>query len=186
MIKRLYKLFPNKSVIARLTVFHVILALLQGTLLGVLVPILNCLLQPKPDLQALKIWLIIGGIGFLCYLILTVISSPIGFGASMKLSAQLRNEVMNRVTQLPLGWFTADKKARLARMITFDVGAVAQLAVTIGAPAIIAILVPAAIVIVTFFINWKIGILFLAVMPIALVVLRWAGNIAAEADKKLA
>jgi len=70
-------------------------------------------------------------------------------------------------------------------MITFDVGAVAQLAVTIGAPAIIAILVPAAIVIVTFFINWKIGILFLAVMPIALVVLRWAGNIAAEADKKL-
>ena len=185
MIKRLYKLFPNKSVIARLTVFHVILALLQGTLLGVLVPILNCLLQPKPDLQALKIWLIIGGIGFLCYLILTVISSPIGFGASMKLAAQLRNEVMNRVTQLPLGWFTADKKARLARMITFDVGAVAQLAVTIGAPAIIAILVPAAIVIVTFFINWKIGILFLAVMPIALVVLRWAGNIAAEADKKL-
>jgi len=185
MIKRLYKLFPNKSVIIRLTVLNVILALLQGILLGVLVPILNCLLGPQPDYNTITMWLIVGGIAFLCYLILTVISSPIGFSASMKLADQLRIDIMNRVTQLPLGWFTADKKARLARMITFDVGAVAQLAVTIGAPAIIAILVPAAIVIVTFFINWKIGILFLAVMPIALVVLRWAGNIAAEADKKL-
>ncbi|MBX2923194.1 MAG: ABC transporter ATP-binding protein [Chitinophagaceae bacterium] len=185
MIRRLYKLFPNKSVIVRLTVLHVFRALLEGILLGVLVPILNCLLQPQPDFQSIKIWLIIGGIGFLCYLVLTVISSPIGFGASMKLAEQLRNDVMNRVTRLPLGWFTSDKKAKLARIITADTGLIAQLAVTIGAPAIIAVLVPSTIIVVTFFINWKIAVLFLAVMPVALVVLRWTGNIAAEAAIKL-
>ncbi|MCU7692912.1 ABC transporter ATP-binding protein [Haoranjiania flava] len=185
MIKRLYTLFPNKSVILRLTVLNVILALLQGILLAMLVPILHCLLEPQPDYSSITIWLTTGGIAFLCYLILTAISSPVGFSASMKLAEQLRNDIMSRVTQFPLGWFTADKKARLARNITADVGLISQLAVTIGAPAIVAIIVPVAIIIVAFFISWKIGVLLLVCMPIALLVLRWIARIAAEEDVKL-
>lgn len=185
MIKRLYKLFPNKSVIAKLTVIHVILALLQGALLGILIPILNCLLKPHPDFSTIKIWLITGGIGFVVYLILTAISSPIGFSASMQLAAQLRNDVMGRVTQLPLGWFTGDKKARLARNITGDIGIIANLAVTIGAPAIVSLLVPITIIMVTFFINWKVGLLFLVLLPVALLVLRWVARIASEEEIKL-
>lgn len=185
MIKRLYKLFPDKSVIVRLTVLHVVLALLQGILLGILVPVLKCLLQPRPDFHTIMPWLIAGGGGFLCYLVLTIIATPIGFDASMKLAAQLRKDVMNSITQLPLGWFTPDKKAQLARNITADAGIIAQLAVTIGAPAIVAVLVPVTIIIVTFFINWKTGMLFLAIMPVALLVLRRVARIAAEEEIKL-
>lgn len=185
MIKRLYRLFPDKSVILRLTVLHVILAVLQGMLLGMLVPILNGLLQPQLDLNAIRIWLIAGSAALLIYLILTVIATPTGFGASMKLAAQLRSRVMDRITKLPLGSFTSDSKARFARIITADVGLIAQLAVTIGAPAIVAVLVPAAIIAVTFFVNWKIGLLFLVIMPVALFVLRWAARISAEEDRKL-
>ena len=185
MIKRLYRLFPDQSVILKLTVIHVILALLQGVILGTLVPILDVLLQPNPDFGTIKPWFLLGSIGFFSYLVLTVIATPIGFSACMKLAAQLRFNVMNRITQLPLGWFTADKKARLARTLTADIGAVAQLAVTIGAPAITATLVPMTIIVVTFFINWKVALLFLIIFPAALIVLRWAGNIAAESEKKL-
>lgn len=185
MIKRLYTLFPNKSVILRLTVLNVILALLQGIILAMLVPILNCLLEPNPVYNTITVWLTIGGIAFLCYLVLTAISSPVGFSASMKLSEQLRNDIMSRVTQFPLGWFTADKKARLARNITADVGLISQLAVTIGAPAIVAIIVPVAIVIISFFISWQTGILLLVFMPVALLVLRWVARIAEEEDVKL-
>lgn len=94
MIRRLYKLFPNKSVIVRLISLHVILALLQGILLGLLVPILNELLQPKPELSSITRWLIAGSIVLMAYLILTVIATPVSFNASMKLAAQLRHDVM--------------------------------------------------------------------------------------------
>lgn len=185
MIRKLYRLFPDKSVLLKLTVLHVILALLQGFLLAVLVPILNYLLNRQDNIQNINFWFIAGAIAFVSYLTLTVIATPIGFAASMKLASQLRNNVMNHVTQLPLGWFTTDNKARLARTLTADVGLIAQLAVTIGAPAIVAVLVPASIIIVTFWINWKIGLLFLLIMPLALIVLRWGAGIAAEEEIKL-
>lgn len=185
MIRKLYRLFPDKSVLLKLTLLHVILALLQGVLLGVLVPILNYLLKESVAFHDIEFWLIIGAVAFVSYLTLTVIATPVGFGASMKLATQLRNKVMSHVTQLPLGWFTSDNKARLARTLTADIGLIAQLAVTIGAPAIVAILVPASIIIVTFLVNWQIGLLFLIIMPLALFVLRWGARIAAEEEIKL-
>uniref|UniRef100_F4CB50 Xenobiotic-transporting ATPase n=1 Tax=Sphingobacterium sp. (strain 21) TaxID=743722 RepID=F4CB50_SPHS2 len=185
MIRKLYRLFPDKSVLLKLTLLHVILALLQGVLLGVLVPILNYLLKESVAFHDIEFWLIIGAVAFVSYLALTVIATPVGFGASMKLATQLRNKVMSHVTQLPLGWFTSDNKARLARTLTADIGLIAQLAVTIGAPAIVAILVPASIIIVTFLVNWQIGLLFLIIMPLALFVLRWGARIAAEEEIKL-
>ena len=185
MIRKLYRLFPDKSVLLKLTLLHVILALLQGVLLGVLVPILNYLLKESVAFHDIEFWLIIGAVAFVSYLTLTVIATPVGFGASMKLATQLRNNVMNHVTQLPLGWFTSDNKARLARTLTADIGLIAQLAVTIGAPAIVAILVPASIILVTFLVNWQIGLLFLFIMPLALFVLRWGARIAAEEEIKL-
>ncbi len=103
----------------------------------------------------------------------------------MTLAAQLRNKVMNHITRLSLDRLPQDNKARFARIITADVGLIVQLAVTIGAPAIVALPVPATIIVVTLFVNWKIGILFLAVMPAALLVLRWGARISAEEEKKL-
>lgn len=185
MIRKLYRLFPDKSVLLKLTLLHVILALLQGVLLGVLVPILNYLLKESVAFHDIEFWLIIGAVAFVSYLTLTVIATPVGFGASMKLATQLRNNVMSHVTQLPLGWFTSDNKARLARTLTADIGLIAQLVVTIGAPAIVAILVPASIILVTFLVNWQIGLLFLFIMPLALFVLRWGVRIAAEEEIKL-
>jgi ATP-binding cassette subfamily B protein IrtB len=185
MIKRLYNLFPDKSVILKLTVLHVVLGLLQGLLLGILIPLLNCLLSPPVDLNSIKLWLITGGLGLIIYLILTVIATPIGFSASMKLATQLRNNIMNHITRLPLGLFTSENKTKYARVITADVGIISHLAVSIGAPAIVAVLVPATIILVTLFVNWKIGVLFLLIMLLSLWVLQWAARIAAEEEIKL-
>ncbi len=185
MIKRLYKLFPDKSIILRLTILHAALAILQGALLGVLVPVIKTLLEPRPDFEAINAWLVAGGICFGLYVVLTVVATPIGFGASMQLGAELRHRLMSRVAQMPLGWFTWDNKASLARHITADVGSIAQLAVAIGAPAIVALLVPVSIIIVTCFINWKIGVLFLLIMPLVMLVLRWVARIASDEEIKL-
>ena len=185
MIKRLYDLFPDRSVILRLTAYHVILALLQGMLLAILIPILNCLLNPHIDIGSVKPWLITGIAGLIAYMVLTIIATPIGFTASMKLATQLRNNIMNHITRLPIGLFNSENKAKFARVITTDVGMISHLAVSIGGPAIVAVLVPATIIIVSFFINWKIGLLLFFIMLLALWVLRWAARIASEEEIKL-
>lgn len=185
MIRKLYRLWSDRGILMRLGSLHAVLAVLQGLLLGLLVPILRALLQAEPDFQAAAPWLIVGLIGLVAYWILTIIATPVGFSASMDLAAALRHHLMNYVSTLPLGWFTATNKARLARAVTADAGNIAQLAVVIGAPAIVSMLVPLTIIGVVWLIDWRVALVFLAIIPIALITLRRAGWIASEADIEL-
>jgi len=185
MIRNLYRLWPDPKLLLRLGSLQVILAVLQGVLLGMLVPILRALLRPEPDFAAAGPWLFAGGIGLAVYAVLTVIATPFGFAASMELAAELRHHLMGHVTTLPLGWFTTDRKARLARAVTADVNTISHLTVTIGFPAIVSVLVPATVIVVTFAVDWRMALLFLAIAPIAFLTLRRAGHIASIAEVEL-
>ncbi|MBX0321394.1 ABC transporter transmembrane domain-containing protein, partial [Shouchella clausii] len=185
MIRKLYNLWPDRSILLRIGALQAVLAILQGLLLGLLVPILRALLQAEPDFQAAAPWLIAGSVGLLLYWVLTVIATPIGFAASMELAAALRHHVMRHVATLPLGWFTAANKARLARAVTADAGNIGHLAVVIGAPAIVSMFVPLTIIGVAMALEWRVALVFLAIIPIALLMLRHSGRIASEADIEL-
>ncbi len=185
MIRRLHALLPDPGLLLRLGALQAVLAVLQGLLLGLLVPVLHALLRPEPDFGAATPWLLLGCAGVLAHGVLTVIATPVGFAASMELGARLRHRIVRHVATLPLGWFTADHRARLARAVTSDAGAIGQLAVTIGAPAITATLVPATVLVVTLAVDWRTALLFLAVVPFAWLTLRRAGRVASAADIEL-
>jgi len=119
MIRNLYLLWPHPGLLMRLGILTAIMAILQGLLLGALVPILRALLSPDPDFATAAPWLAAAGTGLMVYGILSIISTPFGFAASMDLAAQLRRHLMRHVTTLPLGWFTAERKARLSVVRTF-------------------------------------------------------------------
>jgi ATP-binding cassette subfamily B protein len=185
MIRRLYRLWPHPGLLVRLGLLTAVRAVLQGVLLGLLVPILRALLRPEPDFAAATPWLLTGAVGLLIYGVLTVIATPIEFTASGQLVAQLRRHLMRHVATLPLGWFSTERKAGLGRVVTASAGAVGQLAVTIGTPAITATLVPASVIVVTFVVDWRMALLFLAIAPLALLALRRSGRVAAIADHEL-
>jgi ATP-binding cassette subfamily B protein len=185
VIAKLFRLWPQPWLLARLYALSAVQAILQGLLLGALVPILTPLLAPVPDFDAALPWLIAGGVGLVLYWVLCVIATPVGFAASMDLAAQLRHHLMRHVRTLPLGWFTGPNKARLARAITADCSHAAQLAVTIGVPAITCALVPATILVVTVFLDWRLALLFLAIAPLSFLTLRHAGEVAGRADVEL-
>ncbi|MEV5826811.1 ABC transporter ATP-binding protein [Spirillospora sp. NPDC052242] len=185
MIRKLYRLLPQPGLIARLGVLTAVLAVLQGLLLGALVPILRALLRPEPDVGAAVPWLVAGGAGLTVYAVLTVLAVPVGFAAAMQMTARLRHRLMEHATTLPLGWFTTERKARLARTITTDAGAIGTLAVTIGQPALTSVLVPTTIACVTFAVDWRLALLFVAVAPFAYVTLRWSGRVSTAAEKDL-
>ncbi|MBU8829741.1 ABC transporter ATP-binding protein [Mycolicibacterium goodii] len=185
MIRHLYTLVPHPRIILRLGALNAAQAILQGLLLGSLVPILRALLQPEPDFTAAAPWLLAAAAGLAVYAGLTVVATPIGFAAANDVAEQLRRRLIQHAAILPLGWFTPENKARLARATTADAANIGQLAVSIGAPAITATLTPLTIVGVTAFVDWRVALLFAGIMPIAFLTLRRAGRIASIADVEL-
>ncbi|WP_280508220.1 ABC transporter ATP-binding protein [Nocardia flavorosea] len=177
MIRHLYSLIPQPRLILRLGALNAAQAVLQGLLLGALIPILRALVQPEPDFAGAAPWLVAAAIGLLVYGVLTVIATPIGFTAASEVAGQLRHRLVQHAAQLPLGWFTPENKSRLTRALTADAGSIGQLAVSTGGPAITAILTPLTIVAVTAAVDWRIAVLFALVLPVALTALRHAGRI---------
>jgi len=181
LIRHLYKLWPDPALLVRLGILQAVMAVLQGLLLGLLVPILAALLRSEPDFAAAMPWLIAGAAGLVLYGVLSVIATPVGFAASGELAAQLRLHLMRHVSILPLGWFTTERKARLARAVTADVSHIAHLAVVTGGPAMTALLVSATILVITFVVEWRMGLLFALIAPLACLALRHSARIADEA-----
>ncbi|MER7553864.1 ABC transporter ATP-binding protein [Streptomyces anulatus] len=178
MIRRLYRLWPNPKLLARLWLLTAGQAVLQGLLLALLIPVLDAVVRPEPDIGAAAPWLVLGVAGAALYAVLSVIATPVGFAAAGTLAAQLRRRLMRHVSTLTLGWFTAEHKARLARAVTSDVGNAAHLAVTIGGPVITSTLLPATVVVVTFTVDWRMALLLCAIALVAYVALRRAARIA--------
>lgn len=185
MIRRLYRLWPQPRVLAQLWALIAAQAVLQGLLLGLLVPILAILVTPEPDTSRLTPWLILGGFGTLAYAGLSAAATPVGFAAAGQLAVQLRMTLMRHVSGLPIGWFTAEHKARLARAVTADVGDAAHLAVTIGGPAITSALLPATVLVITFIVDWRMALLLCVVAMAAYWTLRRAARVAAAAEIEL-
>ncbi|MEU0992108.1 ABC transporter ATP-binding protein [Streptomyces sp. NPDC005953] len=185
MIRRLYRLWLEPQLLARLWLLTAAQAVLQGLLLGLLVPVLNAIARPEPDIAEATPWLVLGAIGAATYAVLSVIATPVGFAAAGALAAQLRRRLMRHVSTLSLGWFTADHKARLARGVTADVGNAAHLAVTIGGPVITSTLLPATVVAVTFAVDWRMAMLLCAIALVAFLALRRAARIAEIAEIEL-
>ncbi|SDH09912.1 ATP-binding cassette, subfamily B [Sinosporangium album] len=185
MIRRLYRLWPEPKLLARLWLLTGAQAVLQGLLLAVLVPVLAAVIRPEPDLAAATPWLVLGGIGAVAYAVLSIIATPVGFKAAGTLAAQLRRRLMRHVSTLPLGWFTAENKARLARGVTADVGDAAHLAVTVAGPAITSTLLPATVVVVTFTVDWRMALLFCVTALVAYWALQRAARISEIAEIEL-
>jgi ATP-binding cassette subfamily B protein len=185
MIRRLSRLWPEPRLLARLWLLTAAQAVLQGLLLGLLVPILDAIVRPEPDIAAASPWLVLGAVGAVGYAALSIIATPVGFAAAGALAVQLRRRLMRHVSTLPLGWFTAEQKARLARGITADIGNAAHLAVVIGAPAITSTLLPATVVAVTFAVDWRMALLLCAIALVAFWALRRAARIAEVAEVEL-
>ncbi|SEH60797.1 ATP-binding cassette, subfamily B [Mycolicibacterium rutilum] len=185
MIRRLYRLWPDPGLLARLWLLTAAQAVLQGLLLGLLVPILDAVVRPTPDIATATPWLVLGALGAVVYAVLAVLITPVGFKAAGVLAVQLRTRLMRHVSTLPLGWFTAEHKARLARAVTADVGDAAHMAVTVAGPAITSTVLPATIVIVTLVVDWRMAVALCAVGVLAYWTLQRAARIAEIVEVEL-
>ncbi|MFI0482530.1 ABC transporter ATP-binding protein [Actinomadura sp. 9N215] len=188
MIRNVYRLWPDPRPLLRVWLLTAVLAVVQGALLGLLLPVLRALLRPEPDFAAAAPWLIAGGFGVVAYAALAATASAAGFTAAMELAIQLRRRLMRHVTTLPLGWFTDEHKARFVHTATNVAHHLAELTVTVAAPAIGCLLMPLTVAAVTFLVDWRLALLLLATFVLALVAMRRSKRVVAavSADMEIA
>jgi ATP-binding cassette subfamily B protein IrtB len=168
MIRRFLAIVADPRPMLRLAALQVVLGVLQGVLLGLLVPILRALLQPRPDFAAAMPWLLAGGAGSLVYLWLNVRAVTVGFIAAGETTSQIRHRLIQHLTTLPMGWFTADRKGKFVRTATSVAGELGHVGVVVGGPALNCLAVPITITAVTLAVDWRIGLVLLLTLPVAL------------------
>ncbi|WDG33029.1 hypothetical protein N7925_34190 [Streptomyces sp. CA-278952] len=107
MIRRLYRLWPNPKLLARLWLLTAAQAVLQGLLLALLIPILDAVVRPEPQVGAAAPWFVPGGVGAALYAALSIIATPVGFAAAGALAAQLRRLLMHHPSRCALMLMTS-------------------------------------------------------------------------------
>jgi ATP-binding cassette subfamily B protein len=137
-----------------------------------LLPVLRALLKQKPDFEAAMPQLLCGLACLILHIVLVIVSTPAAFAASAEATAKTRRKIMARTSNLPLGWFTPERKSRLARAVTADSAKIGTLSVTIGAQAINAVFGPAALCAVAFLIDWRVAVPLAVGMLILIICLR--------------
>ncbi|GAA2778014.1 ABC transporter ATP-binding protein [Crossiella cryophila] len=172
MIRELHRLWPEPAPLHRFAALQAALAVLQGLLLGLLFPILRAVLRPEPDFAAATPWLLFGLAGVLLHWLLSVVATPVGFAASGELGVALRMRLMGQLTTLPLGWFTAERKGTFTRTVTSVATSVSRLCVVVGGPVITCTLVPVTVTAVTLVVDWRLGLVLLATLPVTFLLLR--------------
>jgi ATP-binding cassette subfamily B protein len=158
MLKKFYEVLHIPGLLIVKCSLHIAMSLVQGVLIGLLLPILRALFSTEPNLGAATPWLICGAGCLILHIVLVIVSTPAAFAASAEATAKTRERVMAHISNLPLGWFTAEHKSRLARAVTADSAKIGTLSVTIGAQAINAVVGPAALCAVAFLIDWRVAV----------------------------
>ncbi len=183
MLTNLIRLIPpgHRSSLYGYGVLSVLSVVLRAAGCLLLVPLLGALFGPTPA-DALP-WLgVLTAVTVGGWIVDTALAR-IGYRIGFALLNDSQHQVADRLTHIPLGWFTAERTAMARQAISSGgpdlVGFIANLLT----PMIGAVLLPAAITIGLFFISWKLGVAALITLPLLLGTLLASIRIVRTADE---
>lgn len=183
MIANLIRLIPSTHRGAQR--LYVLLSLISAALRAagclLLIPLLSALFGPSPT-SALP-WLgVLTAVTVGGWIVDTALAR-LGYGIGFALLNNSQHQVADRLTHIPLGWFTAERTAMARQAISSGgpdlVGFIANLLT----PLLGAVLLPAAITIGLFFVSWKLGVAAAVTLPLLLGALLASTRIVRSADE---
>ncbi|WP_396929709.1 ABC transporter ATP-binding protein [Mycolicibacterium sp.] len=182
MIRSLIQLVPadhrgRLSSYAVLTVVSVILRA-AGALL--LVPLLAALFGPHPSAA----WPWVGALTAVTVggWVIDMALARIGFDIGFTLADTTQHAMANRLTDVPLRWFTTDNTALARQAIAASAPELVGFVVNLLSPFISALLLPAAITIGLFFVSWQVGLAAAIALPFLLGALAASRRLVRTAD----
>ncbi|WP_078292717.1 ABC transporter ATP-binding protein [Mycobacterium sp. D16R24] len=183
MLSNLIRLIPpgHRGPLYAYAVLSVLSVALRAAGCLLLVPLLGALFGTTPS-TALP-WLGVLTAVTVAGWIVDTVQARIGYRIGFALLNDSQHRVADRLTHIPLGWFTADRTAMARQAISSGgpdlVGFIANLLT----PLVGAVLLPAAITIGLFFISWKLGVAAAITLPLLLGALLASIHIVRAADE---
>jgi ATP-binding cassette subfamily B protein IrtB len=182
MIGNLLRLIPvgHRGVLTAYAVLSVVSVILRAASALLLVPLLGALFSSAPT-DALT-WLgaltAVTAAGWVVDMILARIGYRIGFA----LVNDTQHRMADRLTDIPLGWFTADNTAMARQAIATSAPDVVAFVANLLTPFLGAVLLPAAISVGLFFVSWQLGVAAAITLPLLLGALLASQRIVRAAD----
>lgn len=181
MIRSLFRLLGSDAPVLRR---YLLLALASGVMNGltiaVIVPVLMRLL--RGDLRAALPWLCVLLAGaLLCWLWRRHVERA-GVDVGLTVLGWGRERIGDHVALLPPGWFTPANTARLSYVITHGMMEVAQLPAHVFTPVLSGMVVPVVVAMALFLLDWRMGLLALAALPLMGLVFVLAARFGHRAD----
>ncbi|HZF89888.1 MAG TPA: ABC transporter ATP-binding protein [Streptomyces sp.] len=163
---------PFAGSFAAVVIFQVIGALAGLAPLLAVVELGRTLLAPGP-VDRDHVWFVVtaGAIGLFVRLVFTAASSGIGHILDGKAQLTFRRRLAEQLGRVPIGWFSRRRTGELAKVVGEDVSAVHPFIAHTPGELVSAFVVPLASLIYLFTIDWKLTLITLipVVMAIALV-----------------
>jgi ATP-binding cassette, subfamily B, bacterial IrtB/YbtQ len=182
MIGNLLRLIPagHRGVLIAYAVLSVVSVILRAASALLLVPLLGALFSSVPT-DALT-WLgaltAVTAAGWVVDMTLARIGYRIGFA----LVNDTQHRIADRLTDIPLGWFTADNTAMARQAIATSAPDVVAFVANLLTPFLGAVLLPAAISVGLFFVSWQLGVAAVITLPLLLGALVASQRIVRAAD----
>lgn len=157
------------------------------TIGGILISSHNAGAAVDPD--EVNHWLVILITTFTARLVIYFIALTVTHIADVRLGHTIRGDLVARLASVPLSWFTSTNSGRVRKALQDDITTVHQLIAHQPVEGVNAIVMPLALMVYAFIIDWRLGLLSIATIPLYLlsnlVMLKGMGEKTVEMDRKL-
>ncbi|MCV7302669.1 ABC transporter ATP-binding protein [Mycobacterium barrassiae] len=182
MIGNLLRLIPaeHRGVLIGYTALTFVSVILRAAAALLLVPLLGALFSSTPAdaLTWLGVLSAVTAVGWVVDMTLARIGYRIGFA----LVNDTQHRMADRLTDIPLGWFTPDNTAMARQAIAASAPDVVAFVANLLTPFLGAVLLPAAITVGLFFVSWQLGVAAAITLPLLLGALVASQRIVRAAD----
>lgn len=169
MIRRLlhYSSPQARRLLIAELVFIVATAVLQGIAFLLLVPLLRAVFVG--DAAAARSWLIAVACVGAGYALTTWFASQIGMKASSALLDSLLTRLGDRLVELPVAWFGADRSGLVAGIATQGAMFVSNMPYAILRQVLIGFITPGTVLLGMYFFDWRLALVMTVMVPVLLV-----------------
>lgn len=141
------------------------------------------------DAAEVNRWLMILMTTFMLRLLVYFAALLITHFADIRLGYQIRGQMVERFAKVPLVWFTATNSGRVRKALQDDISTVHNLVAHQPVETVNAVVMPLALAIYAFVVDWRLGLLSIATLPLYMiamtVTMKDMGQKTVEMDQKL-
>lgn len=141
------------------------------------------------DAEEVNRWLMILMATFMLRLLIYFAALLITHLADIRLGHQIRGRMIERFANVPLVWFTATNSGRVRKALQDDITTVHNLVAHQPVETVNAVVMPFALAVYVFIVDWRLGLLSVATLPLYMlamtVTMKDMGQKTVEMDQKL-